>query len=225
MPIIRGHHSFDGQFTQIPNAWLRDSRLSLKAIGLLAQILSHQSGWSMSIRLLAKQNGTGLGTIKSAAEELEKYGYLKRSEYQSHAEDGTFAGFSWITCDPEPVDNPVDKTFQNRTGVPKPQRGEMEHKEEQLIKNIKSLPIERFSAEWKPDTEFANQMQLKYPQADIFVEAEKMVDYYLGTGKAKEVKDVKARFRTWMRNADKFSGGVLSQAPSSFSLPQIGPTL
>ena len=218
MPIIRGHHSFDGQFTQIPNAWLRDSRLSLKAIGLLAQVLSHQEGWSMSIRSIAKQNGTGLGTIKSAAEELEKSGYLIRAEVQSRAEDGTFSDFNWITCDP------IDP-FQNRTGVPKPRDGKIEHKEEQDIKNIKSLPIERFSDDWKPDTEFANQMQLKYPQADIFVEAEKMVDYYLGTGKAKEVKDVKARFRTWMRNADKFSNGVLSSQAESMGLPQIGPKL
>jgi hypothetical protein len=218
MPIIRGHHSFDSQFTQIPNAWLRDSRLSLKAIGLLAQVLSHQEGWSMSIRTLAKLNGTGLGTIKSAAEELEKAGYLIRAEVQSRAEDGTFSDFNWVTCDP------IDP-FQNRTPVLKPRVGKIEHKEEQLNKNIKSLPIEAFSAEWKPDTEFANQMQLKYPQSDIFVEAEKMVDYYLGTGKAKEVKDVKARFRTWMRNADKFSGGVLSKPVESFGLPQIGPTL
>jgi hypothetical protein len=197
---------------------LRDSRLSLKAIGLLAQVLSHQEGWSMSIRTLAKLNGTGLGTIKSAAEELEKAGYLIRAEVQSRAEDGTFSDFNWVTCDP------IDP-FQNRTPVLKPRVGKMEHKEEQILKNIKSLPIEAFSAEWKPDTEFAIQLQLKYPQSDIFVEAEKMVDYYLGTGKAKEVKDVKARFRTWMRNADKFSGGVLSKPVESFGLPQIGPTL
>ena len=35
MPLIRGYHSFDDHFTQIPNSWLRDTRLSLKAIGLL----------------------------------------------------------------------------------------------------------------------------------------------------------------------------------------------
>ena len=35
MPVIRGHHSFDNHFTQIPNHWLRDSRLSFKARGLM----------------------------------------------------------------------------------------------------------------------------------------------------------------------------------------------
>ena len=41
MPLIRGHHTFDDQFVQIPNAWMRDNRLSLKARGLLAQIKTH----------------------------------------------------------------------------------------------------------------------------------------------------------------------------------------
>lgn len=221
MPLIRGHHSFDGQFTQIPNAWLRDTRLSLKAIGLLAQILSHEPGWSMSIRSLAKQNGTGLGMIKSAAEELEKAGYLKRSEYQNHNEDGTFAGFSWVTCDPSSVDNSVDNPFQNRTPVPKPQRGEIEHKEYYLTKNIKSTPT-AFSEDWKMSPELRATLTAKYPNADLDLELEKMIDYYLANGKKKEVKDMAARFRTWMRNADKFANGALSAVVVVDGLPQIG---
>jgi hypothetical protein len=100
MPLIRGHHNFDDHFTQIPNAWVRDNRLSFKAIGLLAQIMSHRPGWNMSIRSLARLNGTGTGTVKSAIEELEKLGYLVRSKEQLHNEDGTFADFEWTTADP-----------------------------------------------------------------------------------------------------------------------------
>jgi len=80
MPIIRGRHSFDDQFTQIPNAWLRDSRLSLKAIGLLAQLLSHSPGWSVSIAQLARANDCGLDLIRNAVKELEGCGYLERSQ-------------------------------------------------------------------------------------------------------------------------------------------------
>lgn len=119
MPLIRGHHSFDDHFTQIPNDWLRDTRLSLKSIGLLAQIMSHNPGWNMSIRALAKANGTGVDTIKSAILELEANGYLVRSEKQKQNEDGTFADYDFVTQDP--FQNPV-------TG--KTRHGEMEHKEE-----------------------------------------------------------------------------------------------
>jgi hypothetical protein len=123
MPLIRGHHSFDDHFTQIPNAWLRDTRLTLKAIGLLAQIMSHTPGWNMSIRALARANGTGIDTIKTAILELEKHGYLLRSEKQKQNDDGTFADYEFTTQDP--FQNPV-------TG--KSRHGETAHKEEQIIK-------------------------------------------------------------------------------------------
>jgi hypothetical protein len=100
MPLIRGHHNFDDHFTQIPNDWVRDSRLTLKAIGLLTQLMSHRPGWNMSISSLARFNKTGVDTIKSAVKELELYGYLKRSEKQEHNEDGTFADYIWTTADP-----------------------------------------------------------------------------------------------------------------------------
>ena len=121
MPLIRGHHSFDDHFTQIPNDWLRDTRLSLKAIGLLAQIMSHTPGWKMSIRSLARVNGTGQETIKSAILELETHGYLVRSEKQTHNDDGTFADYDFTTRDP----------FQNPVTV-KTRYGETGHKEEQV---------------------------------------------------------------------------------------------
>ena len=128
MPLIRGHHSFDDHFAQIPNAWLRDSRLSLKAIGLLAQIMSHTPGWNMSIRALARANGTGQDTIKTAIMELEKHGYLTRSEKQKQNDDGTFADYDFVTCDP----------FQNPVTV-KPRHGEVGHKEEQDSKEEQSF--------------------------------------------------------------------------------------
>jgi len=218
MPLIRGQHSFDDHYTQIPNSWVRDSRLSFKARGLLTLLMSHTPGWNMSIRSIAKANGTGLDTVKSAVNELEALGYLVRSEEQQRDEKGSFADFVWTTTDP--FQNPV-------TG--KPVHGKQDTKknilkEKQLFKKLTN-ESESFSADWIPDVDFVNQLQLKYPNAEILVEAEKMVDYYLATGKAKEVKDVKARFRTWMRNADKFSGGVLSKPVEVMGLPQIGPKL
>ncbi len=100
MPLIRGHHTFDDHFTQIPNDWVRDSRLTLKAIGLLTQLMSHRPGWNMSVSSLARFNKTGVDTIKSAVKELELYGYLTRSGKQEHNDDGTFADFVWTTADP-----------------------------------------------------------------------------------------------------------------------------
>lgn len=114
MPLIRGHHSFDDHFTQIPNAWLRDSRLTLKARGLMSLIMSHRTGWSLSINTLAEQNQEGKDAIRSAIAELERFGYLEREQA---TDSGRFGEAIWTTCDPADLplsekpltDNPTTK--------------------------------------------------------------------------------------------------------------------
>jgi hypothetical protein len=98
MPIIRGAHDFDESFTRMPNRWLRDERLSLKAIGLLAQLHSHSVGWRLSLRSLAEANQCGLDLIRGAIGELESAGYLRRE--QSRTEANRFAESIWTTVDP-----------------------------------------------------------------------------------------------------------------------------
>jgi len=119
MPLIRGHHSFDDQFAQIPNSWLRDSRLSLKAIGLLAQIMTHVPGWNMSINSLASRNNVGKDQIRTAITELEEFGYLTREQSR---EDGKFAETIWRTSDPseKPLsDNPTTENPTIKNTIPK----------------------------------------------------------------------------------------------------------
>lgn len=111
MPIIRGHHSFEDHFTQIPNSWLRDSRLTFKARGLLALIMSHRSGWSISVNSLAEANQEGRDAIRAAVNELVALGYLKREQVN----DGRFGEAVWTTQDP--TENPMTEnpTTENPT--------------------------------------------------------------------------------------------------------------
>lgn len=101
MPLMRGHHSFDGRFVQIPNAWVRDQRLSYKARGLLAELLSHQEGFLVSRERLARNGQDGDRAIRSAIAELEHFGYLSRS--QTRTDDNRFGAALWITQDPHPA--------------------------------------------------------------------------------------------------------------------------
>jgi hypothetical protein len=103
MALIRGHHAFDDHFTQIPNDWVRDERLSLEARGLLAQIMSHRPGWNLSIKSLALRNSVGRDKVRRILDELLTHGYLERSEAQSHDERGHLAGFDYTTRDPQGV--------------------------------------------------------------------------------------------------------------------------
>jgi hypothetical protein len=111
----------------------------------------------MSIRSLARANGTGADTIKSAVAELEKYGYLVRSKEQNHGEDGTFADYEWRTADP----------FQNPVTV-KTRHGEIEHKEEQVFIEDQ---VTKNKQENKPDDlfiEFWNAYPRKLDKAAAF---------------------------------------------------------
>jgi hypothetical protein len=120
MPIIRGNHSYDSHFTQIPNAWLRDKRLSYKAKGLLAELSSHTVGWEVSIIRIANQGVDGRDAIGSAIQELERCGYLRRE--QTRDDLGRLAGNTWITQDPTDTplaDNPSTDNPATDNPLPK----------------------------------------------------------------------------------------------------------
>lgn len=111
MALIRGTTPSD-QFLQIRNEAVRDGRLTHKARGVLAEIMSHAPGWKTSIERLAKAGVDGETAIKSAMKELEQYGYLLRVKARNP--DGTWRHDQYITDSPgtaqPPVENPpVDK--------------------------------------------------------------------------------------------------------------------
>lgn len=73
------------RFTVLPNQALRDDRLSWKARGLLAFLLSQTEGWRVSSATLAKQAPDGIHAIRAGLRELEDHGYLVRQKHQDHA--------------------------------------------------------------------------------------------------------------------------------------------
>jgi hypothetical protein len=198
MPLIRGHHTFDDHFTQIPNDWVRDSRLTLKAIGLLTQLMSHRPGWNMSVSSLARFNKTGVDTIKSAVKELELYGYLTRSGKQEHNDDGTFADFIWTTADP----------FQNPDAV-KSVSGKQDTKntitkEHQRTKNKQENKASKITDDWQPAQKIIDEYPTKYPGLNYAKELAKFINYY--TSKAESRKDWNASYRNWLINAMDYQG-------------------
>lgn len=93
--------------THIPNAWLRDPRLSYKARGLLAVLLSHADGFEISIAALA--DGTvkeGREAIMSGLKELRGAGYLDMRKSRDRL--GTFRTEYVLTEPAEPLPLPVD---------------------------------------------------------------------------------------------------------------------
>ena len=115
MPLVKGHHEFDEQFTQIKNDWLRDERISFKARGLLAYIESHSTGWQISVHWLAGKNPEGKEAIRSAIQELELYGYLKRDQENI---GGKFGEVVWTTQEPL-AENPLAENPPHKNTISK----------------------------------------------------------------------------------------------------------
>lgn len=96
--IVRGPRPSDN-FAQISNAALADQRLSFRARGVLAYLLSRPVGWTATSDGLSKQAKEGRDAVRTALNELLDAGYLIR--VKRHDERG-----QWVT-DVHVTDSPA----------------------------------------------------------------------------------------------------------------------
>ena len=66
-------------YTVMSNHHLRNRALSLKAKGLLSQMLSLTEDWDYTLQGLARINRESIDAIRQAIRELEQAGYIQRS--------------------------------------------------------------------------------------------------------------------------------------------------
>lgn len=104
-----------GNYTNISNQLIRDSRLSWKARGIFAYLWSQADEWDFYVSEVAKHATDGRDALRSGLKELEKYGYLTRKP-RSDA-NGKFDGMDWVLTDKpvESVENTVDGKTQQKT--------------------------------------------------------------------------------------------------------------
>lgn len=92
-------------FTVCDNYHLRDFNLSLKAKGLLSQMLSLPEGWDYTLAGLSKINKESVTAIRSGIRELEAAGYLVR--HQTTDSSGKFAANEYTIYERPLAENPV----------------------------------------------------------------------------------------------------------------------
>lgn len=96
--IVRRRHT--GNFTQIPNALIRNDELSSKSLGVIVHLLSLPPGFRISIEFLCKARNEGETAMRSAIQQLERLNYMRIVRDRSAS--GRFIQSRWIVSD-EPI--------------------------------------------------------------------------------------------------------------------------
>ena len=95
-------------YTVMSNYHLRDKRLSLKAKGLLSQMLSLPENWDYTLSGLSFINRESKDAVRSAVNELEAAGYIERR--QTTDEHGKFSGNEYVIHEfPADVEAPLSE--------------------------------------------------------------------------------------------------------------------
>ena len=110
-------------YTVMSNHHLRNHALSLKAKGLLSQMLSLPEDWDYTLQGLAQINKESIDAIREAVRELECAGYIKRSRERD--ERGCLRGTVYTIyeqphAEPTPEEPTQEKPALNNPTLEKP---------------------------------------------------------------------------------------------------------
>ena len=102
MPVFKVKKVKD--YTIMPNTHLHNRQLSLRAKGLLCQMLSLSPEWNFTLQGLAYINKEGLDAITTVIHELEQAGYITRNRIRD--EKGLLREMEYtVYSSPKPNDN------------------------------------------------------------------------------------------------------------------------
>ena len=92
-------------YTVMSNHHLRNRDLTLKAKGLLSQMLSLPDNWDYTLAGLSRINRESIDAIRTAVWELEKAGYITRR--QGRDEKGKMAAIEYTIYEQPQLENPI----------------------------------------------------------------------------------------------------------------------
>ena len=119
MAVMRVHKSKD--YTVMSNFHFKEKKMSLKAKGLLSLMLSLPDTWDYSIAGLTVLSKDGKDSVMSALAELEKFGYLRRTQVTNSK--GQFAGIDYDIYEQPQTNNPVaENQKQENSNEEKPRQ-------------------------------------------------------------------------------------------------------
>lgn len=188
----------DDPFTRVPNTAVTDDRLDLKARGLLLLMLSLPDDWTFRERNLADKAGVGRDQMRAAMATLIDSGYVVRR---------------WEAQEDRPplMITEVYDVSQSDAEVGKPEVGKPDDGETRPLSNKELLVTKKqtnkrktsMTEDWQPDEANVQRLREKHPTVDLQRELANFRDHWISKGETRA--DWNAGFRTWVRNAEKWS--------------------
>lgn len=148
-----------GNYTNISNQLIRDSRLSWKARGIFAYLWSQADEWDFYVSEVAKHATDGRDALRSGLKELENYGYLTRKP--SSGTGGQFDGMSWVLTDKpaESAENAAD--------------GETRQNAQKSVENPSDGKAVERGTRWTEDPTLRNNNSKNYQEQEVTTERNK----------------------------------------------------
>ena len=172
-------------YTVMSNHHLRNKELSLKAKGLLSQMLSLPEDWDYTLKGLSLINREKIDAIREAIKELERAGYIVRSRERD--EKGRLRGADYVIFEQPQPPTPDLPTLENPTQLNKDiQRTDLPKKEKIITDEQSTHSIPILSPNPSPCREAATPPERKGTEAaaqsavDIYREIIKdNIDYHI----------------------------------------------
>lgn len=204
-------------FTTLPNALLRDVRISLQCAGFIAYVMTNSDEWEISIPVFMEFRKIKKSRMYSILKEAEKNGYLKRKKYKN--EKGQFAWDYEIAAEPifsnnfSSTENP-DMVFpdtENQDTKKEQDKKEQLKNKESISKDIDKKDAPTVAGVDAPSVKFKIELSqeeitklhdlIGKEKTEYYSEA--IEDYVLSIGKPKKYKSHFHTILSWAKRDNK----------------------
>ena len=133
----------ENPYVQIDKRALEDNRLSWRAKGILAYLLSKPSGWKVNVKDIWNNGAEGRNAVQDCLVELQKIGYARLITITG--EQGKLMGSQWVITE-EPEGGFSELTDKPKTGKPINRKSDCRvhsNNEDSLKENQSNIEVER----------------------------------------------------------------------------------
>lgn len=194
VPVLRKNKK--ANYTVINNHVFRNTGLSLKAKGLLCQMLSLPDNWEYSLEGLVTLASDGISSVRSALKELENQMYFKRHRLYKN---GKVSGVEYIISETPMCENLLLENLKEENLILGNQ-AQLNTNSNQINKKSNNKKINKMPPSIDDVEEYCKQR-------NNGIDAEAFVDYYAQQGwklaNGNPMKDWQAAVRTWEKRNRK----------------------